>query len=318
MIRYVVAAAKHALGLHRPGRRLAVLPDDILLASYPKSGNTWTRFLIANLVFPDQTVDFGNLHQFVLDPTVTAQRDFRRAPRPRIIKTHGSFDPRYRRVICVVRDPRDVALSQYHYLRKLRKIDDEFPLDSFIDRFLAGELKRELGSWGENVGSWLAARHHHPGFLLLRYEDLLAETARELTRVANFGGFPADPERVSQAVERSSADRMRESEKLQGERSMLIKGSRQDIPFVRSAMSGGWRSDLPEPQVARIEAAWGDIMACLRYELVTRDARSALQSSLIGLLASGSALPAGAHTEEVLGGPMSTGTASVTEPTTIR
>jgi hypothetical protein len=211
-----------------------------------------------------------------------------------------------------------VALSQYHYFRKLRKIGDEFPLDRFIDRFLAGELKRDLGSWGENVGSWLAARHHHPGFLLLRYEDLLAETARELTRVAHFGGFPADLERVSQAVAHSSADRMRESEKLQGERSMLIKGSRQDIPFVRSAKSGRWRSDLSQSQVARIEAAWGDIMACLGYELVTRDPSGALQSSLIGLLASGSALAAGAHTEEVLGGPMSTGTASVTERTTIR
>ncbi|HYU45811.1 MAG TPA: sulfotransferase domain-containing protein [Terriglobales bacterium] len=318
MIRYVVVGVKRAFGFQVPGRRLAVLPDDILLASYPKSGNTWTRFLIANLVFPDQTVDFGNLHQFVLDPAVTPQRDFRRAPRPRIVKTHGSFDPRYRRVICVVRDPRDVALSQYHYLRKLRKIDDKFPLDSFIDRFLAGQLKRELGSWGENVGSWVAARHRHPGFLLLRYEDLLAETARELTRVAHFGGFPADPERVSQAVERSSADRMRKSEKEQGERSMLIKDSRQDIPFVRSAKSGGWRSDLPESQVARIEAAWGGIMACLGYELVTRDPRSALQSSLIGLLASGSALAAGAHREEVLAGPASTGTASVTERTTIR
>ena len=289
MYRYLVAAVKHVFGLHRPGKRLAVLPDDILLASYPKSGNTWTRFLLANLVFPDREVGFGNVHELILDPTVTVQRDFRRAPQPRIIKTHGAFDPRYRRVICVVRDPRDVALSQYHYLRKLRKIDDEFPLDSFIDRFLAGELKRDLGSWGENVGSWLAARHHHPGFLLLRYEDLLANTARELTRVANFGGFPADPERIAQAVERSSADKMRESEKKQGERSMLIKGSRQDIPFIRSAKSGGWRSDLPESQVARIESAWGDIMACLGYELVTRDSHSALEPSLLGLLAGGSA-----------------------------
>jgi Sulfotransferase domain len=318
MIRYVAAGVKHALGLQRPGRKLAVLPDDILLASYPKSGNTWTRFLIANLIFPDQTVNFGNLHRFVLDPTVTVQRDFRRAPRPRIVKTHGPFDPRYRRVICVVRDPRDVALSQYHYLRKLRKIDDEFPLPSFMDHFLTGELKRDLGSWGENVGSWLAARHQHPGFLLLRYEDLLAQTAQELTRVANFCGFPADPERVSQAVERSSADRMRESEKLQGARSMLIKGSRPDIPFVRSAKSGDWRSDLAESQVARIEAAWGDIMACLGYELVTRDPRCALQSSLIGLLASRSPLMAGAHREDVFAGETSAGTASVREQTTIR
>lgn len=311
MIRYMVAGVKHALGLHRPGRRLAVFPDDILLASYPKSGNTWTRFLIANLVFPDQTVSFGNLHLLTLDPTVTTQRDFVHAARPRIIKSHGSFDPRYRRVICVVRDPRDVAISQYHYLRKLRKIDDDFPLEKFIGRFLDGDLKRDLGSWGENVGSWLAARHHHPGFLLLRYEDLLANTTRELARVAAFGGFPATAERIARAVEGSTADRMRESEKQQGERSALIKGSRQDIAFVRAAKSGGWRKDMPEAQVARIESAWGDIMACLGYELVTRARHDALDSSLIGSLANG-------PYEEVFAGHAAAGAASLTEWATIR
>jgi hypothetical protein len=302
MIKYLVAAVKHALGLHRPGRRLPVLPDDILLASYPKSGNTWTRFLIANLVFPDRKVGFDNLHQLIVDPSVTVQRDFRRAPRPRIVKTHSAFDPRYRRVICVVRDPRDVALSQYHYLRKLRRIDDDYPLEQFIGRFLDGELKRDLGSWGENVGSWLATRSHRPGFLLLRYEDMLSDTASALTRVARLGGFPATPELISQAVERSSVDKMRESEKQQGQRSMLIKGSRQDIPFVRSAKSGGWRSSLPEPQTARIEAAWGDIMACLGYELVTRNPSRALESSLIGLLVTGAANGLNAHREEAFVG----------------
>jgi hypothetical protein len=264
-------------------------PDDILLASYPKSGNTWTRFLIANLVFPDREVGFGNLHKFVLDHQVTVKRDFDRAPRPRIVKTHASFDPRYRRVVYVVRDPRDVALSQYHYLRKLRRIDDAFPMEEFIERFLTGELKRFPGSWGENVGSWLATRARHPGFLLLRYEDLLTHTASELSRVAAFAGLPATPERIMQAVERSSVEKMRESEKAQGRRSTLIKGSRTDIAFVRAAKSGGWQTELPKPLVARIEATWGDTMACLGYELVTPDSRSPLASSLIGSLAAGTA-----------------------------
>jgi hypothetical protein len=314
MIRYLAAGVKHAFGLHRPGRRLSVRPDDILLASYPKSGNTWTRFLIAHLVHPDREVGFGNLHQLVLDPEVTVKRDFDRAPRPRIVKTHGSFDARYRRVIYVVRDPRDVALSQYHCLRELRRIDDEFPMEDFIGRFLTGEFNRHLGSWGENAGSWLATRARHPGFLLLRYEDLLAGTARELTRVAAFAGLPATPERISQAVERSSDDKMRESEKKQDRRSMPIKGSRQEIPPVPSAKSGGWRSDLPKPQVARIEGAWGDIMACLGYELVTRDPRSALKSSLIGLLAAGT----GERREEVFAGDTSAVPGSLPKRTTIR
>jgi hypothetical protein len=318
MIRYLVTAVKHAFGLHRPGRRLPVRPDDILLASYPKSGNTRTRFLIANLVHPDREVSFGNLHRLVLDPDVSVKRDFDRAPQPRIVKTDGSFDPRYRRVIYVVRDPRDVLLSQYHSLRKLAGTEDEFPIEDFVERFVTGELNRHLGSWGENVGSWLATRSRCPGFLLLRYEDLVSSTARELTRVADFAGMQTTPERISQAVERSSSQKMPESEKELGPRSMPIKSGREDIPFVPSTKSGGWRSDLREPQIARIETAWGDIMACLGYELVTRDPRSALKSSLIGLLVAGSAGSTGERRDEVLAGDTSAAPGSLPQWTTIR
>src|SRR5208282_4449563 len=109
---------------------------------------------------------------------------------------------------------------------------------------------------------------------------------------ADFGGLPAVPERISRAVERGSPVKMRASEKKQDQRSLP----------VQSGKSGGWRSDLPQPQVARIEAAWGDIMTCLGYELVTLDSRSALQSSLIGLLAAGAVGRSGARPDEVPAG----------------
>jgi glycosyltransferase involved in cell wall biosynthesis len=270
LIRYGIEGVKHVFKLHRPGQdRLAVWPDDILLASYPKSGNNWIRFLIANVIFPDKEVGWDNIEKLIFD-SGAVQRDLVRARRPRIIRTHFPFDPRFRRVICIVRDPRDIALSQYHYWRKVRRIEDDYPIERFMDTFLAGDLKRKNGSWGENVGSWLAARHRDPEFLLLRYEDLLADTARELTRVAKFVGFSSDPELLARAVERSSAHKMREKEKKEGQQSNLMKDSRQDLPFVRAAKSGGWRKDLPETQVARIESAWGDIMVYLGYELVTR------------------------------------------------
>src|SRR5450631_2843753 len=109
MIRYLTSGAKHAFGLHRPGRRLPVQADDILLASYPQSGDVWAQFLSANLIAPDAEVSVDNVHELVLDFDLSTKRDFDRAPRPRFIKSYSSFDPRYRRVIYVVRDPRDVA-----------------------------------------------------------------------------------------------------------------------------------------------------------------------------------------------------------------
>jgi Sulfotransferase domain len=276
VIRYLTAGVKHALGMHRPGRRLPVLPDDVLLASYPWSGDTWMRLLVANLLYSDRAGDLGNLHRVIIDPEVSVKRDIDRVARPRIVKTHGSFDPRYRRVIYLVRDSRDVAVSQYN---SLRESGDMITMEDFIEGFVTEGADRHFGSWGENVGSWLAGRARHSGFFLLRYEDLLADTERELRRVADFAGWATTPEKISRAVDRSSASKMRENKSKHGQHSQLIK----------SPPAGGWQRDLPAPQVARVEAVWGDIMACLGYELVTRDYRAALASNLIGLLASGTA-----------------------------
>jgi len=175
MLKRIVAGMKLALGLHHPGRNLAVLPDDIFLVSYPKSGNTWTRFLIANLLYPEKHPDFSNINLVIPDPEALSKRTLAKLPRPRILKSHQYFDPRYLRIIYVVRDPRDVLLSQYHFHMKRRVIPDSFAVDEFAKRFVAGETS-PYASWGENVAGWLATRYNTPGFLLLRYEDMIADT----------------------------------------------------------------------------------------------------------------------------------------------
>jgi hypothetical protein len=284
MIKHIKAGIERARGLHRPGRSLLILPDDIFLVSFPKSGNTWTRFLLANLRFPNEPATWANINRLIPDPTATSKKDFDRMPRPRIIKSHECFDPRYPRVVYIVRDPRDVVLSQYHYHRKLRKIEDDSPLEKFVTRFLAGETCPH-GSWGQNIATWLYTSEGSPRFLLLRYEDLIADTAKELSKVVDFLQFSAGPESIAQAVERSSADRMRSMEKSQTDKNGLVKGSRKDLSFVRAAGSGGWRSELPAPMVARIESAWGPLMKHLGYELTTHSSADARAEDAVGILA---------------------------------
>jgi len=285
MIAHLIAGVKRGLRLHRPSRSLLILPDDIFLVSFPKSGNTWTRFLLANLRYPEQPATFANIHRLIPDPEGTAKKDFDEMPRPRIIKSHECFDPRYPRVIYIVRDPRDVAVSQYHYHRKLKKLTDDSPIANFVTRFLAGETCPH-GSWGQNVVTWLATRQDQSRFLLLRYEDMVADTVRELGKIAKFLGMAASCEQIAQAVERSSASRMRKLEQAQTDQCDLTKGSRKDLSFVRAAGSGGWRSDLPAAEAGRIEAAWGPLMRHLAYELSSQSASEVRDYESLGILSS--------------------------------
>jgi hypothetical protein len=188
-------------------------------------------------------------------------------PRPRISKSHQYFDPRYPRVIYIVRDPRDVMLSMYHFQRKCRVIEDQFPLEKYATQFIAGKTS-PYGSWGDNVASWLVTRQNRPGFLLLRYEDMLEDAARELNKVVAFLQIPPDAERIANAVRRSVADEMRKLERSQAHLWSSTKSTRQDLPFVRAAKAGGWRTELPEEAVSQLEGAWGHLMTHLGYELL--------------------------------------------------
>jgi len=273
VLRRAIVEAKRVFGLHSPGRHLAVFPDDTFLVSFPKSGNTWARFLIANLVRPNEKIDFSNVNRVIPGPEVTRNRDLLRIPRPRIIKSHQCFDPRYPRVIYIARDPRDVVVSQYHFQRKRKLVADQFPLSEFVDRFLAGQTCF-YGSWGEHLASWVATRHGQPGFLLLKYENMVGDTMHELSKVATFLGLAASAHQIAQAVERSSVDTMRQLEKSQAQLFTSTKNTRQDIPFVRAAKAGGWRSSLPEESAVKIEEAWGHLIRWLGYETTHSDAGS--------------------------------------------
>src|SRR5690349_20108666 len=77
------------------GRSQTVYPDDTFIVSYPRSGNTWTRFLVGNLVRPDERATFANIERLVPGAEAQSSRYLKRVPRPRVIKCHQYFDHRY-------------------------------------------------------------------------------------------------------------------------------------------------------------------------------------------------------------------------------
>ena len=158
-------------------------------------------------------------------------------------------------------------------------------MDEFVPRFVAGEFDRKFGSWRDNVMSWTALRGEDANFMMLRYEDMKTDTVAAVRRIAeflqqcDFRQIDSSPEAIRRAIELSSPERMRELERKEAGSWVLTRGTRSDKPFVRSATTGGWKSQLSPLSVDMIESAWGGLMQRLGYETVSEGNASITETS---------------------------------------
>jgi len=199
-----------------PGRTLKVYEGDTFIVSYPRSGNTWMRFLVGNLANPDADVNYANIEKIAPDIYLTPESFLRKMARPRVLKSHEAFDPRYKKLIYVVRNPVDVALSLFHTLKRTNS-KFKYSFQQFVTLYLEGEFDAWFGSWDQHVNSWIHHQTHSNSIHLVRYEELYSDPHAALTSVAKFLKYSVDEAAVRQAVERSSKGEMTRLYKSTGE-----------------------------------------------------------------------------------------------------
>jgi hypothetical protein len=228
-------------------RHRSLSEHDVFLASYPKSGNTWLKYMLAELM-TGQDVDFRSVEHIV--PHVGFHR---RAPRlnnaARIIKTHEKFREEYHRAIYIVRDGRDVAVSYYYQWRK----HNDGVFRSFLEKFVVGEIDY-VGPWQDNVASWLQAKNRHQ-IEIVRYEDCLTEPLAVMSRVANFIGLNLGEARLAEAIAANSTDSM--SRKERGAPSLN----------VRKGVAGDWLNHFADRDLDLFMGHAGHVLTELGYKV---------------------------------------------------
>lgn len=213
-----------------------VYPDDVFIVSYPKSGNTWVRFLIGNYVTGGKCT-FKNNHLITPDIHMNPER-IENLDRPRFIKSHSQYEGKYPNTVYIVRDGRDVSVSYYHYSLKMGNVDKDLSFSGFLDMFNEGSVG-PFGKWSDHVNGWLD--HAEEDVVITRYEDLLDDAAGELKRMLEFCGITIDEDRVDKAVEASSFERMRRLREEQQDVVQTIRQSDPEKKFLRSGEKGEWK-----------------------------------------------------------------------------
>ncbi len=251
--------------------------SDVVVVSFGKSGRTWLRVLLDRVRFNSSQSDERPLSKL---------RDLIRRDDglPRIFFTHdnyikdysGHFDSKVdfygRRVVLLVRDPRDVTVSQYfqwqHRMNPMKTRLNHFPpkgteisVYDFVMNPVYGIVRCTdfMNLWGREA-------KQVQDLLIVRYEDMRREPVKELTRIAEFIGEDANPEFIEEAVEFASVANMR---KIESNNRFALAGSRlkpgdknnPDSYKVRRAKIGGYRDYFEDDEIEEIDRYVGEHLA---------------------------------------------------------
>ena len=248
-------------------RRLGLA--DVVIVSFGKSGRTWLRVLLSRFfqlrfgLRPSAFIGFDNLHR-------------RHEGIPRIFFTHdnylrdftGNLDSKRdfygKKVVLLVRQPADVAVSQFHqwkFRMRPHKMDlNRYPSHGTqVDVFnFVMDEDAGLPKVIDFMNGWAKELPRLEQPLIVRYEDLRRDTAGELRRVLEFMGQQPTDDDLKDCVAFASVENMRQ---LEEKRAFWLAGSRMrpgdksnpDSFKVRRAKVGGYRDYFDDRQLVQIE-----------------------------------------------------------------
>ncbi len=272
----------------------------VWLASYPKSGNTWTRAFLSNLAAvlagENEELDVNSINRFTIGENFLQFYEERLGYKPTekhrkeiaavrhqvqewiadkfeglvFVKTHNGLVLDHGRsiinfavtsgAIYIIRNPLDVAISLAHHLGKT--IDEAVETMARPDTETPINEKRVHEIWG----SWSQnveswTRKPHPAIYVMRYEDMLAAPDKTFGGLARHLLLDASPAQLAVAIERSSFAKLRSQEEKDGFKEKSAKAER----FFREGRANQWKELLTPHQIERIVNDHGNQMSRFGY-----------------------------------------------------
>ncbi|WP_226886474.1 sulfotransferase domain-containing protein [Nisaea nitritireducens] len=270
----------------------------IWLASYPKSGNTWMRALLANyLIGQEEPFAIEDLRAFSLSDVrprfyaevltkpvqeMTAEESVTVRPQAQqrlaaarghdhFVKTHSRFGMLNgthlidRSVsagaVYIIRNPADIVPSYASHMG----VATDAAIEIMADRDHATveadvQILTPIGRWGDHAESWIDGSHSLP-VCVVRYEDLYADPEKAFGQVLKVLGLPFDRERLARSIRHSSFEELSRQEKEKGFSERPPHMQR----FFRSGGSGEGQQALSEGQLARLVRDHGPVMKRFGY-----------------------------------------------------
>ncbi len=231
--------------------------SEYLLISYPKTGRTWLRYLIGNVLFQELGIEepFLSDTNYILKPWKIRDKY---ETIPSIYYSHDDRPHRKKRlqiesnkkrfynksVIFLYRDPRAVAVSQYYSLKERTLIN---PYKGSLSEFIRDE---EYGpaNYIHYLNIWMKEKSKFKNILFLSYEELSLDTKKSLSAVMNILGFNVGNDTLNIAINKSDFKQMQKLEEKEKNNHVIARKNEKkpNSAKMRKGKIDGYREELSE------------------------------------------------------------------------
>ena len=226
--------------------------DDIILSTYPKSGTTWFRFIIANIISyndfnSDYIIDYEALNgpfrcsYDSKDISTITQKSI-----PRIFATHKSFS-RWRfnklKSIYILRNPGDVMISFFHYNNSLK---DPYINSKSLKEFIRND-KVGIKQWCYHVDSWIQKAN-----VILTYEAMKSNANIEIKKMFEILNIEVTDKAINYAIEKSDFNLIKDLEKKSGMDKKAKDKHKKGYLFARKGETNQWKQNLDDDDIKYI------------------------------------------------------------------
>ncbi|XP_026505404.1 sulfotransferase 6B1-like [Terrapene carolina triunguis] len=234
--------------------------DDVFLAAYPKCGTNWTQHILNDLInaLPNnkEVSLLERIHVLEFEASEKFQK-IKNAPSPRLFSTHLHYDDIPKavfenkvKVLVVFRNPKDVAVSYYHFYNKNPGLPNVSSWDEFFQKFMSGEV-----TWSSYFDHALSWNNHmdEENIMIITYEEMKENLPEGVKQIAEFLGFSLPEEKIQSIAENATFESM--SNKSQETHGLLAP------MLFRKGDVGDWKNLFTEAQSREMDAKFKECLA---------------------------------------------------------
>lgn len=232
---------------------------DVNIVTYPKAGTSWLQE-ITWLINHDADIEqasrlTSNERTVYLELEITAGETDKKLKTlhemscPRHIKWHHApylLPPGVlstSKILYQFRNPKDTAVSWYHFQRMNRLYTFTGDFNEFLPMFMSDQVP--YGSYWDNLNSWWQLLDQHDNLLITSYEDLQMDIQGQIHKIALHLGKTLNQQQVEAITKHTSFDTMKQNPMVNGKRIQKVDG---ESDFLRKGKVGDWKNYFTEEQ----------------------------------------------------------------------